>query len=147
MYTPTPDYYRDYIQHGMQYGEEDTLAHYGVKGMKWRKHLKGKYYSAKSKIGEKKTKFFQKVIQKSPNNMYTDYSVSKHDYDLGRGYQTTKNVYAYNNRYPWRGIEPYLERTDGNIDKAKEMSRNKNYQNVEAGIAAGRERARKRKKK
>lgn len=40
MYTPTPDYYRDYIQHGMQYSEEDTLTHYGVKGMKWRKRKK-----------------------------------------------------------------------------------------------------------
>ena len=29
---------------------EDTLAHYGVKGMKWKKRLKGKYYKTKSKI-------------------------------------------------------------------------------------------------
>lgn len=39
MYTPTPDYYNDY------------LAHYGIKGMKWKNHiyktLQGRYIGAK----------------------------------------------------------------------------------------------------
>lgn len=43
-YQATPDYYNDYI------------AHYGKKGMKWHKHLKGKYYKTKSKAQEKLAK-------------------------------------------------------------------------------------------
>ena len=31
---------------------EDTLAHYGIKGMKWKKRLKNAYYRGKSKLGE-----------------------------------------------------------------------------------------------
>lgn len=45
MYTPTPDYYRDYIQHGMQHSEDDAIAHFGIKGMKWRKR-KNKFKTA-----------------------------------------------------------------------------------------------------
>lgn len=36
---------------------DDALEHYGVKGMKWRKRLKGKYYSTKSKVQESMAKF------------------------------------------------------------------------------------------
>ena len=43
-YQATPDYYNDYI------------AHYGVKGMKWKKRLKGKYYKTKSKLAELKAR-------------------------------------------------------------------------------------------
>ena len=33
--------------------EDNMLMHWGVKGMKWRKRLKGKYYSTKSKTQER----------------------------------------------------------------------------------------------
>lgn len=40
---------------------EETLMHYGIKGMKWRKHIKGKYYSTKSKLQGLNTKIKRKV--------------------------------------------------------------------------------------
>lgn len=34
-YTPTPDFYNEYICHSNL--SDDELIHYGVKGMKWRR--------------------------------------------------------------------------------------------------------------
>lgn len=56
MYTPTPDYYRDYIQHGIQYGEDDAIAHFGIKGMKWRKRKNKFKTEVDAQIKKKKSK-------------------------------------------------------------------------------------------
>ncbi len=68
MYTPTPDYYRDYIQHGMQYGEEDTIAHFGIKGMKWRKRkAKNLKTSVDAQIKKRKNKALNDYL--GPNDL------------------------------------------------------------------------------
>lgn len=41
---------------------EETLAHYGIKGMKWKKRLKGAFYSAKSKTQEIGTKAIRNIL-------------------------------------------------------------------------------------
>jgi len=78
-YQATPDYYNDYI------------AHYGVKGMKWKKRLKGKYYKTKSKLDEKvaKTARFINLIHRPElvsgehglgvGNAYLNYSLNRKD--------------------------------------------------------------------
>ena len=68
-YTPTPDYYNDYI------------CHYGVKGMKWRNHV----YKAKSKmrgllIKARRRKFYGK----DPANVTTNNGRLLIGYDNGK---------------------------------------------------------------
>lgn len=105
---------------------EDTLAHYGVKGMKWKKHLKGKYYSLKSKAGEKITKKLRgSTYSHVPTNNYGTKTIKNdlHSEDMS---WDTGRVYKFD------------------VPTSKSGSRGSN---VERGIAAGRERAKKRKKK
>lgn len=76
---------------------EETLAHYGIKGMKWRKRLKGKYYSMKSKLGEKKTKFTRtlNLINKdvaTTNNGKKIVTTSKNQYRKPIGIESISNA-------------------------------------------------------
>ena len=59
---------------------EETLTHYGVKGMKWRKKIKGKYYSTKSKIEESVTKMRRNRMGLSAGRI----SVQNGKYNTGR---------------------------------------------------------------
>lgn len=83
MYTPT------YI--GEISLDEETLAHYGVKGMKWGKRkarLKGKYYSMKSKLAEKRAKINRKL--RGFRDDYKTNGYGKHPDHAGY-YQTDKD--------------------------------------------------------
>lgn len=85
---------------------EETLAHYGIKGMKWRKRLKGKYYSMKSKLGEKKTKFTRtlNLIDKevaTTNNGKKMASTSKNQYRKLMGIESISNAGKPNNKRKW----------------------------------------------
>ena len=125
-YTPTPDYYRDYIQHGMtQMPEDEYLEHYGVKGMKWRNRkarMKTTANGALIKVRRKLKGMSADEI--SMNN--GKFTFERHD--NGKALSTTR---PYGNR----------------VYKGKRELYNNGYSNVDAGIAAGRERAKKRKKK
>ena len=118
---------------------EDTLAHYGVKGMKWRKHIKGKYYSLKSKAGEYITKRNRKKIGVAADE------VSEKNGKKNRMSGTDIRGFMNYNKNPEFG---YF--ISGNYNSSSRDAHNKypgTGSNIEAGIAAGRERAKKRKKK
>lgn len=82
---------------------EETLAHYGIKGMKWRKHLKGRYYSMKSKLGEKKTKFTRTMNMIGKDYVTTDngkkiVTTSKNQYRKPIGIESISNAGKPNNK-------------------------------------------------
>ena len=108
---------------------EDTLVHYGVKGMKWRKHIKGKYYSLKSKIGELKTK-------KARGSIPAEWVTGRNGIGVmpNPGYRTDT----------YKG---YPKSNESNVSKLGNKNARLERENVDRGIEAGRERAKKRKKK
>lgn len=104
---------------------EDTLAHYGINGMKWRKRLKGKYYSTKSKAGEKITKTLRgRTYPHVLSNNYGTKNMKDDPYDEDKAW-TTGRIYKWD------------------VPTSKSGSRGAN---VERGIEAGRERVKKKKK-
>lgn len=121
---------------------EDTLAHYGVKGMKWRKHLKGKYYSAKSKATAGLVKTRRKIRGIAPEDITNSGLFRKMDPKI---VTTTEKRDLLDNKIMYN-------RTTSNYDNRRDYGKANSRSggagaNVEAGIAAGRERAKKRKKK
>ena len=125
-YTPTPDYYRDYIQHGMmQMSEDEYLEHYGVKGMKWRKHLKGAkaavtgrikqrlYNGEKKRTYEDRQKYVQShIVQDIKDRKATIYG--SHGSSL-ESHTNLDNGLAYN----------YTLRADLEREKSKKLKRKK----------------------
>lgn len=173
IYTPTPDYYNDY------------LCHYGVKGMKWRKRLAGSYYRGRSKALGLITKVRQKINGRY-GLMTNGYGKRAHNGTLTRngvrisnppgrkssqtGRIGSKNADEYNRltrnsrrNLSERGydmskhgtISGYAGRQTAinskGVHSVNRGGANRAYiynaSNVEAGIKAGRERAKKKKKK
>ena len=103
----------DYITTKPELNEE-TLAHYGIKGMKWKKRLKGSFYSAKSKAEELGTKAIRNIL-------------------YGYGAKDPSRI-SYN-----RGTDATPRNDNG---KANSKSGNTGSK-VKEGIAAGRKRVKK----
>ena len=149
-YTPTPDYYNDILKHGMQERSEDTLVHYGVKGMKWRKHIKGKAQLLKTKVNRKLRGMTADQIS------YDNGTYTFKRRDNGKALSTTR---PYGNRA--YGTHKDTVETIGNEwEKGRQVTRdnlelyNNGYATKankvagnNAGIEAGRERARKKKRR
>lgn len=131
MYTPTPDYYRDYIQHGMQHAEEDTLAHYGVKGMKWRRR-KGSTVNGNVSQNPKNTKYKRNSLTNK------GYPSSQGDHDMWNLLSNGK-VVARGKVYRNSGTSGTKKNRAGSIEYETERWKE--------GVLAGRERARKKNKK
>lgn len=123
----------DYIIEKPELNEE-TLAHYGIKGMKWRKKLKGKYYSLKSKVEEYKTKKAKGDIAKTNPEWVTGGK-----YHRGAGY-------IPNPGYRTDSYKGYPKSNEYDVSKLGDKNAKLKSENVERGIAAGRERVKKKKK-
>lgn len=137
----------DYIIEKPELNEE-TLAHYGIKGMKWKKHLKGKYYSLKSKAGEIAAKRNRKKLGASydpsiiiNNSGYKGKKAPAYKASDSIGGVTSRNNPADNDIPGYRSGE-YNKSSRDNWAKATGTESS----NVERGIAAGRERVKKKKK-
>lgn len=136
---------------------EDTLAHYGIKGMKWKKHLKGKYYSLKSKAGEKITKQRRKRAGLDDSTISKTYSQKSYQgfgspikYAHGTGIRDTGRGRSEGDEFGLRSDGKSTSSYDRNdnfyyIGRGMNSPREKAAQ-VERGIAAGRERVKKKKK-
>jgi hypothetical protein len=123
--------------------DEIFIAHYGVKGMKWHKRLKGKYYSAKSKLKEMTTKARRKIEGIDPDEVTE--IVKKRNWE-GRGVGTVMLKSGY--RDTGRGLATRTSSSPRtSYDRNDIGPWRKDHVNIEAGLEAGRERARKRKKK
>lgn len=82
--------------------DENLLMHYGIKGMKWKKRLKGLYYSSKSKIKEAKTKINRKKLGiNDPSEItYFNGKRSFKEKDSGKG-PSRKIRTTYDRNWTW----------------------------------------------
>lgn len=119
---------------------EDTLAHYGIKGMKWHKKLKGKYYSTKSKIGEAVTKRNRKK-----RGYETEYISNHYGTTSAASGPHMKTLIAVEKK-SFKNPE-ILGFTNGNYNKSNRDTIGFTGSNSKRGIEAGRERVKKRKNK
>ena len=113
--------------------DDELLAHYGIKGMKWRRRLKSKVSSMKTK--------FNRTINMVPANQATT--------DHGKKYATTTKK-QYRKQYvdetlvnmhnKGKTVYKLVDSGKANHASGREGSR------VNEGIAAGRKRAKKKKK-
>lgn len=153
--------------------DENLLMHYGIKGMKWKKRLKGAYYSAKSKLQEKLIQKQRKQIGIDPkhNNFVTINSKGlitggyfggsgKANSHSGRqGSRLNAGLAAGRYRAAQKkSVKRFYNTNTGPFPKDWNDLRFKGYSNsmtnagekglkVKSGIAAGRKRAAKKKKK
>ena len=124
-YTPTPDFYNDYI------------AHYGVKGMKWGKRKKKSKEDLKSDLKWKASKVKNKALE-----LEGRLKTTKH--------QRTATQWGSENDRGYSRSEGRIGTMSYIYEPGKETERKKHYvnnSNLEAGIEAGRERVAAEKKK
>ena len=115
---------------------EDTLTHYGVKGMKWRKKrksFKDLYYEKKSKIAEIKAE--REASGMNPEKtVYASWLIRDKNKQYRDPKTPNKSGYSYGDSKTRSGY-PHSRN-----DHAETGS------NIERGLEAGRERTKKRKK-
>lgn len=119
-YTPTPDFYNDYI------------AHYGVKGMKWRKRKASGSIDAKNR-GYKKNSLKNKGFPSAEGDRNYIYMIEQ-KYDPKTGYfgdPETKRYWQHGYRNAG---------TNKNYNSVFERGSGKDEESVKRGIAAGRQR-------
>lgn len=133
--------------------DEDTLAHYGIKGMKWHKHLKSKYYSAKSKLQEKIAKARRKKAGLEADEIST--TTSKHNqqgfgsrikYAAPTGVRDTGTGVSKGVKYRFNSNMRSYDRSDSEYYTPGRTRETKESE-LRRGIEAGRKRAGIKKKK
>lgn len=101
MYMYSKNDYRYYLENQLIHSD-DFLAHYGVKGMKWRQHLKGKYKDATLEKNDYNSKDFVSKERRLDFNKHKHWSDGigvryTHDKKTGSRqlqlYDTTKTKY------------------------------------------------------
>lgn len=113
--------------------EENMLMHWGVKGMKWKKRLKGAYYRGKNKLTDIRTRFNRNLNFNSTMDVTNNYGKT-----LKRpgGYTVAEALATGTN-----GLSGKIKLRDMKMNGRANSVSGQEGSRVDAGIAAGRQRA------
>ena len=85
--------YRYYLEHRLE-ESDDYLAHYGVKGMKWRRHLKKTVNSIGEFFHPKPTVTFEEPTVYSNNKLVRNAQKAAHKSDMAQRSQKKKSKFS-----------------------------------------------------